>query len=55
MSETAGSGKTDLCPACGKPAGLCVCDAAEPVDNRLFVLILQHPQEKAEALGTAPL
>jgi DTW domain-containing protein YfiP len=25
----------------------------EPVDNRLFVLILQHPQEKGEALATA--
>jgi DTW domain-containing protein YfiP len=28
---------------------------AEPVDNRLFVLILQHPQEKREALATAAL
>lgn len=28
-------------------------DAAEPIDNRLFVLILQHPQEKKEALATA--
>ena len=27
--------------------------AAEPVDNRLFILILQHPQERREALGTA--
>ena len=26
---------------------------AEPIDNRLFVLILQHPQEKKEALATA--
>ena len=25
----------------------------EPIDNRLFVLILQHPQEKGEALATA--
>jgi DTW domain-containing protein len=24
-----------------------------PIDNRLFVLILQHPQEKKEAFGTA--
>ena len=24
-----------------------------PIDNRLFVLILQHPQEKKEALATA--
>ena len=27
--------------------------SAEPIDNRLFVLILQHPQEKKEALATA--
>jgi len=27
--------------------------SAEPIDNRLFVLILQHPQEKNEALATA--
>ena len=25
----------------------------EPTDNRLFVLVLQHPQEKREALATA--
>jgi len=29
--------------------------SAEPIDNRLFVLILQHPQEKKEALATASL
>jgi DTW domain-containing protein YfiP len=27
--------------------------SAEPIDNRLFVLILQHPREKKEALATA--
>ena len=27
--------------------------SAEPIDNRFFVLILQHPQEKKEALATA--
>jgi DTW domain-containing protein len=26
-----------------------------PVDNRIFVLVLQHPQERREALSTAPL
>jgi DTW domain-containing protein YfiP len=29
--------------------------AAEPIDNRLFVLILQHPQENREPLATAAL
>jgi tRNA-uridine aminocarboxypropyltransferase len=27
----------------------------EPIDNRVFVLILQHPHEQREALSTAPL
>src|SRR5271154_5049505 len=27
----------------------------EPIDNRVFVLVLQHPQERREALSTAPL
>jgi hypothetical protein len=29
--------------------------STEPIENRLFVLILQHPQEKKEALATAAL
>jgi tRNA-uridine aminocarboxypropyltransferase len=28
---------------------------ADPIDNRVFVLVLQHPQERREALSTAPL
>src|SRR5271169_6891145 len=28
---------------------------AESIDNRVFVLVLQHPQERREALSTAPL
>jgi DTW domain-containing protein YfiP len=30
-------------------------EMSEPVDNRVFVLILQHPQERRELLSTAPL
>src|SRR5271169_106563 len=30
-----------------------VMASAEPIDNRFFVLILQHPQEKKEVLATA--
>ncbi len=44
-----------LCPHCGKPAALCVCEAVAPVENRVAVLILQHPQEQDRLLGTARL
>src|ERR1700722_13199949 len=27
----------------------------DPMDNRVFVLVLKHPQERREALATAPL
>src|SRR5438874_4278980 len=27
--------------------------AVEPIDNRLFALVLQHPQERREVLATA--
>jgi DTW domain-containing protein YfiP len=43
------------CPRCGKPAELCICDTIVPIDNRISVLILQHPQEQDRALGTARL
>lgn len=44
-----------ICATCLKPEHLCVCESIEPVDNRVFVLILQHPQEKREILGTAQI
>lgn len=44
-----------LCPQCNKPAALCVCDSITPIDNRIAVLILQHPQEQDVELGTARL
>lgn len=43
------------CPHCGKPPTLCVCAAVEAIDNRVEVLILQHPQEQDRLLGTARL
>lgn len=43
------------CETCLKPEPLCICDAVEPVDNRVSVLILQHPQEQDKDLGTARL
>ncbi len=41
------------CPHCLKPQPLCVCDAIQPIANRIAVLILQHPQEQDRLLGTA--
>lgn len=43
------------CPNCSKPPALCICDRVEPVDTRLRVVILQHPQENDAVLGTARL
>ena len=43
------------CPRCNKPAALCVCADVAPIDNRIAVLILQHPQEQDVELGTARL
>ena len=43
------------CPRCLKARALCVCDDVVPIENRLSLLILQHPQEQDRALGTARL
>lgn len=43
------------CARCGKPAPLCICADIVPLDHRVAVLILQHPQEQDVALGTARL
>ncbi|OAN53191.1 DTW domain-containing protein [Paramagnetospirillum marisnigri] len=43
------------CPSCLKPPELCVCDGVTPLDNRIALLVLQHPQEQDKTLGTARL
>ncbi|PWE78798.1 hypothetical protein XF30_20685 [Bradyrhizobium sp. SUTN9-2] len=43
------------CPHCQKPMPLCICDSVTPIENRLSLLILQHPQEQDRTLGTARL
>jgi DTW domain-containing protein YfiP len=50
-----GSEEIPDCPRCGKPQPLCICDSVTPLDNRIALLILQHPQEQDRALGTARL
>lgn len=52
MADTEQSAE-DTCPNCLKPRALCVCDAIVPIDNRVAVLVLQHPQEQDRTLGTA--
>jgi DTW domain-containing protein len=56
-SEGAGAAAEAVadCPHCLKPLPLCVCDSVMPVQSRLSLLILQHPQEQDRALGTARL
>lgn len=43
------------CPRCGKPSTLCICRDIIVIDNRIALLILQHPQEQDRELGTARL
>src|ERR1700727_1072938 len=43
------------CPHCHKPPALCICDSIVPIESRISLLILQHPQEQDRALGTARL
>jgi DTW domain-containing protein len=43
------------CPQCRKPPALCVCAHIEPIENKVSLLILQHPQEQDRELGTARL
>ena len=39
------------CPRCGKAGALCICRDIAAIDNRVAVLILQHPQEQDAALA----
>jgi DTW domain-containing protein len=43
------------CPRCLKPRTLCVCEGIARIDNKVSLLILQHPQEQDRQLGTARL
>jgi DTW domain-containing protein len=60
MSDTSGEAQVAAeavadCPRCLKPRALCICDQVAPIENRLALLVLQHPQEQDRALGTARL
>lgn len=49
------SAPAPFCATCHKPSHLCICEAVEALDNSVFVVVLQHPQEKRETLSTAQL
>jgi DTW domain-containing protein YfiP len=53
--ETAAPQEFPECPHCGKAEPLCICATLKPIENRIEVVILQHPQEQDRVLGTARL
>ena len=56
MSEAAAAPPAPAeCARCRKPPNLCVCDGVVPFDNKVSLLILQHPQEQDRTLGSARL
>lgn len=44
-----------VCEACGRPADVCVCDRTPSLATERRILVLQHPQEQDEVLGSAQL
>jgi DTW domain-containing protein len=43
------------CPACSQEEDRCLCALVQPIATKTRVLILQHPQEPDEELGSARL
>lgn len=43
------------CTTCNRPPAICICDKVKPLTATTSVLILQHPQEPDEVLGTAQI
>ena len=47
--------KRDTCARCLRPLATCICQWIASVDTSVQVLILQHPEEVAQAKGSARL
>jgi DTW domain-containing protein len=47
--------KSSVCENCYRPKATCFCSLVKPLNNRLRVVILQHPQEQTKALNSARL
>ena len=42
-----------FCHRCHRPASNCLCRLATPIPNAIGVIVLQHPQERSHARGSA--
>lgn len=49
------SPKRILCPRCDRPQTTCLCALTTPIENKVEVIILRHPQETANAKNTTTL
>jgi DTW domain-containing protein YfiP len=47
--------RTAVCEKCYRPKGQCLCGKVTVFDNRIKIVILQHPQERYKALNSARL
>ena len=47
--------KRPFCSRCQRPQSACLCHVIETIDNRVELVILQHPSEQKHAKGTARL
>ena len=47
--------RTAVCEKCCRPKEKCLCGKVTALDNRINVVILQHPQEQFKALNSARL
>ncbi len=47
--------RTAVCERCFRPKDNCFCGRVPSLDNRISVVILQHPQEQFKALNSARL
>ncbi len=48
-------GRRPICARCERPEAACICRWIRPIDNRVDLIILQHPLEAREAKNTASL
>lgn len=45
----------EVCSKCKRPIKACYCHCIKEFDNKIEIIILQHPSEKSHPLGTAQI